>query len=422
MRQKLQTSDSNSKQSWFVRLFGSWFGLPAWQQIIVALVAGIGCGLLLGPKAHFLQPLGQIFIHAIQMLVVPVVTTAIMNAVLSMQHLDRIKKILLKTLSFYAIMMAVSASLGILVAWGLGIGHAQLGLQQLLPANGQATPPLDLAAALINFVPASAVAAMAGNNVIQILLFSFLFGLAIRFTGPAAKPVQDLIESLAKVVFQFSKIIIGFAPYGIFAIIASVFGEYGWRVLWPLAQFVFAVYLACFLLMAVVFTLGLILQRVPVRFFFKGSLPAILMAFTTSSSAATLPITMKCARDNLKLDPQLAGFLLPLGTSLNLNGLSIYLSVATVFAAQLFGIPLHLPQYLILVVTILLTCVGAAAVPGSALIVMGAVMSSIGIPLTALPLIAGVDRLNDMAQTATNVAGDLFATLSIVRSEKAQET
>jgi Na+/H+-dicarboxylate symporter len=154
----------------------------------------------------------------------------------------------------------------------------------------------------------------------------------------------------------------------------------------------------------------------PIKFF-KAIGQAMILSFTTSSSAATLPVTLKCAQEKLKISKNMSGFLLPLGTTFNLNGLSIYLAVATVFAANLYGIHLGLTQYCTIVITIVFTAMGAAAVPGSALIVMGAVMGSVGIPLGALPLIAGVDRLNDMAQTSTNVIGDLFATTLVAKSE-----
>jgi Na+/H+-dicarboxylate symporter len=144
----------------------------------------------------------------------------------------------------------------------------------------------------------------------------------------------------------------------------------------------------------------------------------MVTAYTTSSSAATLPITMRAARENLKLDPNVSDFLLPLGTSLNLNGLSIYLAVAAIFSAHIFGISLGLSEYITLVISIVLMAAGAAAIPGSALIVMGAIMQSSGIPIGALPLIAGVDRFNDMAQTVTNVIGDLFAATLLGKRKK----
>ena len=154
----------------------------------------------------------------------------------------------------------------------------------------------------------------------------------------------------------------------------------------------------------------------PLTFFGKVN-EALITAFTTSSSAATLPVTMRCARENLKINRSISDFLLPLGATLNLNGLAIYLSVATIFGANVFGVHLDLSQYFTLVITIVFAAAGAAAIPGSGLIVMSAVMTSVGVPLAVLPIIAGVDRFNDMAQTMTNVAGDLFATTLVAKSE-----
>jgi Na+/H+-dicarboxylate symporter len=203
----------------------------------------------------------------------------------------------------------------------------------------------------------------------------------------------------------------------VFALIAYVFGRYGLIVLLPLVKFIFTVYVGCVLQIILVYGAILLANGINPIKFFKAIGQAMILSFTTSSSAATLPVTLKCAQEKLKISKNMSGFLLPLGTTFNLNGLSIYLAVATVFAANLYGIHLGLTQYCTIVITIVFTAMGAAAVPGSALIVMGAVMGSVGIPLGALPLIAGVDRLNDMAQTSTNVIGDLFATTLVAKSE-----
>jgi Na+/H+-dicarboxylate symporter len=271
---------------------------------------------------------------------------------------------------------------------------------------------------LLGIVPSSSFQALATNNVLQILIFAFILGIALKNTGEEGKPVQDLFIAFSKVVFKFCRIVISFAPYGIFALIAAVFGQYGLSVLLPLAKLIGAVYLSCFLLIAIYYTGGLLLRGISPLFFFKGIISPMVTAYTTSSSAATLPITMRAARENLKLDPNVSDFLLPLGTSLNLNGLSIYLAVAAIFSAHIFGISLGLSEYITLVISIVLMAAGAAAIPGSALIVMGAIMQSSGIPIGALPLIAGVDRFNDMAQTVTNVIGDLFAATLLGKRKK----
>lgn len=393
-----------------------WFALSSWKQIVCGLFAGIAVGLIFKEKATVLEPIGTIFIHAIQMLVAPVVSTAIICAVISLQDFTRMGKLVAKAIVVYGIGMAVSATIGIIVANALSVGIG-FSLAQKTAATAIELHPFVLSEALVNFIPMSPIAAFASNNVMQILCFSVLFGIAIKLTGEKGKPVQDLFKSLSEVVFKFAKIIISFAPYGIFALIATVFGQYGLAVLLPLLKFIGAVYIACAALMVVFYSLGLLLARISPIWFFYHAIGPLVTAFTTSSSAATLPLTMRCAHKSLKVNSDAADFLLPLGTTLNLNGLAIYLSVATVFAAHLFGMEFTLAQYASLVITIVFTAAGAAAVPGSALIVMSAIMNSLGIPLGALPLIAGVDRFNDMAQTMTNVAGDLFATVIVAKSE-----
>lgn len=396
-----------------------WFALPSWKKILIGLAAGIVTGIVLQNKAVYLQPIGTVFIHLIQMLVVPVVFTAIICAVISIQDASKMKVFLSKAIFVYACTMAVSATIGILIANAIGVGYdlPQLTAEHM-HAAAAVTQHLSFGEILINFVPTSSVAAFAHNNVMQILLFAFLFGISLRMVGEKAKIVKDMFISLSDVVFQFAKIVIGFAPYGVFALIASVIGRYGVAILFSLFKLVAAVYLGCAILIIFVYGGMLWANGLRPKHFLSSVTDALITAFTTSSSAATLPVTMRCARDNLKINRSVSDFLLPLGATLNLNGLALYLSVAAIFAAHLFGVPLGLPQYVTLVITIVFAAAGAAAIPSSALIVMSAVMNSVGIPLTAIPIIAGADRFNDMAQTMTNVAGDLVAASLVAKSEK----
>ncbi len=398
-----------------LRPLRGWFRLPLWGQILIALVLGMATGLIGGHHVEPIQVVGLMFIHAIQMLVVPVVFTAIVCAVMSLDQLTQMRRLVLKALSLYALSMILAATIGVLCAITIGPGQ---GMQLHLSTAATLVQHVPTASeVLVSFIPISPVAAFVENNVIQILIFAVLLGLSIRLTGEAAKPVEALFKSFSKVVFKFSHIIISFSPYGVYALIAYVFGRYGIIVLLPLVKFVITVYVGCALQIILVYGAILFANGINPIKFLKAIGQAMILSFTTSSSAATLPVTLKCAEENLKISKTLSGFLLPLGTTFNLNGLSIYLATATIFAANLYGIHLGITQYCTIIITIVFTAMGAAAVPGSALIVMGAVMGSVGIPLGALPLIAGVDRLNDMAQTITNVIGDLFATTIVAKSE-----
>lgn len=398
-----------------------WWHLPSWKKISISLIAGIVAGITLGQRATIFKPIGIMFIHAIQMMIVPVVFTAIVCAVLKMHNSARVGKIWGKAILLYAISMMVASAIGIalslLIKPGVGL-HLDL-FAQALPildtSNHQLPSWQDV---LIGVVPSNPIVAFSQANILQILVFAIVLGFSINAAGEEGRVVAKLFQSFSSVVFKLAMIIMGFAPYGIFALLAWVLGEFGLSILLPLMEFVGVVYLGCFVMIALYYSGVLLLySRLNPIWFFKGIFSAAVVAFTTSSSAATLPQSLRCAEKNLGVPEKIAGFLLPLGTTLNLNGLSIYITVATLFSANIFAIHLLPSQYVTILLSTIIAAMGAAAVPGSALIVMGAVMASVGIPLGALPLIAGVDRFNDMAQTTTNVIGDLFAATVVAQNE-----
>lgn len=396
-------------------VISSWRKQPTWKKITISLFLGVVVGLVMGPNANYLKPIGNLFINAIHMMVAPVIFTAIVCAVISVKDTPKMGKITWQAFIIYAISMCIATIIGIAVALFVKPGAH---FHPLLNDALSVSKPPTFVELFENLIPRSPLAALVNEHVLQIVVFALIFGFSVRKAGKKAAIVRDFFEGLSAVVFKLAGIVISFAPLGIFALIAWTFGSYGIHALLPLTKFVFTVYLGCVLQILFVYTLVLMLvcRLSPIKFF-KGVLSAMAFSFTTSSSVATLPLSMRCAEDNLGISGSVARFLLPLGSSFNLNGLSIYLSVSVVFAANIYGIHLSLTQYITVVSSIVLTCMGVAAVPGSALIVMGAVMSAVGIPLGALALIAGVDRLNDMAQTSTNVTGDLFSATIIADNQ-----
>lgn len=396
--------------------FTRWFKLPTWKKILIAMALGIVVGLLIGDKAIYLKPIGALFINAIKMMIVPVVFTAIVCAILSMNDLKKMRRVGIKTVILYAISMTVSTIIGLSIATLIAPG---VGLS--LPAS---TDTISIgkipsfAEMIVSIVPTNIITAFSTVNILQILIFSIFIGISINMAGKPAEQVKTFFQSLSSVVFKLTSLVMSFAPYGIFALMADTAGEYGINALLPLFKLILSGYIACLVLCVVFYSLVLkwIARLNPLRFY-QGITNAIILAFSSASSTATLPVSVRNAEDNLGISRGIAGFLLPLGTTLNLNGLAIYLSIASVFAANIYGIQLDLTHYVTLVVAIVLTSMGAGGIPGSALIVMGAVMSAIGLPLGAIPLIAGIDRVIDMGMTATNVVGDLFATAVIAKSE-----
>lgn len=395
-----------------------WIYLDAWKKIFVALILGIIVGLLLGENAKLLKPIANLFINAIHMIIVPVVFTVIVCAIIAMEDFKEMRRISLRAVVLYSLSMAVATFVGISIALLIAPGEGlPLILDGSYPIQAKEVPTLIMM--IESIIPKSPFGAFVDGNVLQIVVFSIFFGISINLAGEKAAPVANMFKSLSAVVFKFAGLVMSFSPYGIFAFIAWTFGNLGLQALWPLVKFVFTVCLACLIQILLVYalTLWLVTGERPHKFLKKLLYP-MTFAFTTCSSAATLPISIACVQKNWGVSKSLADFLLPLGASFNLNGLSIYLSVTTIFAANIYGIELIFSDYILLFVTIILTSMGIAALPGSAIIVMGAVMSSVGIQLGALGIIIGVDRLNDMVQTATNVAGDIYATVLISHIEE----
>jgi len=398
------------------KLLKRWAALETWQKILFAMASGIVLGLILGDKATYIKPVGTLFINAIKMMIVPVVFTAIVCAILSMNDPQKMRRIGIKTLALYITSMTIATIIGLTVTTYIAPGA---GLTLTLNDHVVVGQMPSVMEAVVNIIPSNVFNAFSTANILQLLVFAIFVGVAINLAGPKAALIKDFFIALSAVVFKLTAIVMKFAPYGIFALLATTVGEFGIHALLPLFKLILAGYLSC-LLLCVIFYAGTLrfFAKLKPSHFYKGIAHAFLLGFSSSSSTATLPVSVRCAEENLGVSKGIAGFLLPLGTTLNLNGLAIYLSTATVFAANIYGIHLGFAHYLTLLISIVLTSMGAGGIPGSAIIVMGAVMSSIGLPLGAIPLIAGIDRIIDMGMTATNVAGDLFATTMIAKSEK----
>lgn len=398
-------------------IFATWKRMHSWQKILLGLASGVLTGVVLGPNAIYLKPIGTIFINGINMMVTPVVFTSIVCAIISINDPKRMRRLGLKTISLYVISMAVAAVIGLAIATLIGPGknfHPNLGAEV---ANTQHIP--SLVETLINIVPANPVNAFAHGHVIQILVFALLLGIAINMTGEAAEPVSKFFRSFSLVVFKLTSLVMSFAPLGIFALMAWVAGEFGLDVLVPLLKLILTVYVGCLLQSLLFFApvLAFVSKLNPWQFF-RNIVNPLLMSFTSSSSAATLPTTLKTAEEKVGIPASIGQFLLPLGMSLNMNGMAVFLGIATVFTANLYGTSLGLTQYLTVILSIILTGMGSGGMPGTGIIAISAVLSSVGLPLGAIPLLAGVDRINDMVQTATNVTADMFVATVIAKHEK----
>jgi len=393
----------------------TWTGSKLWLRILVALILGVAVGAVFGDTAAALKPIGTLFINTIKMLIVPLIFVSLVCGVTSMKDPARMGRIGFKTVILFLLTTAFAILIGLGIGTILepGVGVA---IDNAAPVTAKEAP--SLVNILVNLVPKNPVSALATGNVLQIIVFAILLGLAINLAGEKAKPVDTLFNSLSEVMIKLTHIVMEFAPIGVFALMAWVAGTYGLDILLPMAKVIFAVYLAC-ILHAVIVMGGFV--RVftglsPVKFF-KGIFDAQAVAFTSTSSSATLPVTIQCARENLGVSKNTSSFVLPLGATINMDGTAIYQGVAVLFIAQAFGVDLSFADYITIILTATLASIGTAGVPGAGLIMLSLVLTSVGLPLEGVALIAGIDRILDMARTSLNVTGDSMVNLVVAKSE-----
>jgi Na+/H+-dicarboxylate symporter len=390
-------------------------------KILIGLILGIVAGLIGGPESinlakTWIAPIGTLFINLIKMVIVPVVLASLVVGAASLGDVKKLGRVGLKTIVFYLFTTAVAVTIGIVFAFLMDPGK---GLS--IPANAvfkaKEAPPLSQV--LINMFPTNPIQALYNADMLQIIVFALFLGVGITLVGQRAKPVENFFDGLAEVTYKIIDIIMKLAPYGVFALIMPVVAANGPKVLIPLAKVILAVYAGC--LFHMFFTYGFFLSTFgrmnPIKFF-KGIFPAQLIAFSTCSSAATLPVNLKCTQENLGVSKEVSSFVLPLGATINMDGTAIYQGLCALFVAQVYGIDLSLGQMAIIVLTGTLASIGAAGVPGAGLIMLTLTLQSVNLPIEGIALIAGIDRVLDMARTTLNITGDAVASLIVQRSEE----
>ena len=395
-----------------------WTAVPLWRRVVAGLILGLIAGLVLGPGAAALKPLGDIFLRAIKLLVAPLILVTIVSGISAMDQPGRLGRVGLKAAALYLVTTVFAITIGLVLAVVFAPGSG-LTLDLTAAAAAPVQPPRGIDV-LTGLVPDNPFAALANGNVLQIIVFAVLLGAAVVAVGEAARPLRDVIDSAAAVMIKLTGFIMELAPFGVFALIAWVAGTQGAGVIAPLLKLILAVYAACLIHAAVVYgSLVAVLARLSPVKFFTGVTDATAVAFSTASSSGTLPVTLRCAEANLGVSRPVAGFVLPLGATVNMDGTALYQGVAAVFVAQAFGVDLAFADYLIIVATATLAAIGTAGVPGAGLIMLATVLTAVGLPLEGAAVIAGVDRLLDMARTAVNVTGDAAVTVVVAQREGA---
>ncbi|MCL1058906.1 dicarboxylate/amino acid:cation symporter [Shewanella gelidimarina] len=388
--------------------------IPFWQKVLAAFVLGATVGVIFGESATVLKPLGDLFISAIKMLVAPLIFCAIVVSITSLGSEANLKRLSFKTLGMFMFTGTIASFIGLTIGSLIDMG----GSMELVATEVSERQVPGFAQVLLNMIPVNPFASLAEGNVLQIIVFAALIGIAINKVGEKAAPLKRTLEAGAEVMFQLTRMVLQLTPIGVFGLMAWVVGEYGLSMLLPLAKFIGAIYLAA--LIHIVFVYGGLVKfaaKLSPLQFFRKAMPAQIVAFTTASSFGTLPASTRCT-ESMGVSKRYSSFVLPLGATMNMDGCGgIYPAIAAIFIAQIYGIQLDMTDYMLIAVTATVASVGTAGVPGSAMVMLTVTLGVVGLPLEGIAFIAAIDRIIDMIRTATNVTGDMMTAVVIGKSE-----
>jgi Na+/H+-dicarboxylate symporter len=404
--------------------------------MIAGILVGIGCNLILDlpdpqsiPETDLgkwiqgvlingvFDTVGQIFIASLKLLVVPMVFVSLVCGAAALGGHNRMGMMASKTLILYLMTTALAIALAILFAVIIQPG---VGVQVVADANYVAQPIPSLKQTILDIFPDNPIAAMVEANMLQVIVFSILFGLAISRTGgETEKSVVTFFDNMNIVILKMVMMLMHIAPYGVFCLLAKLFSGLGLSLIDNLAKYFFLVIFVLVIHGFVVYGFLLkVLTGLNPIIFFKKMWKVMTFAFSTSSSNATLPINLRTVEHDLGVDNKIASFSVPLGATINMDGTAIMQGVATVFIAQVYQIDIGITGYLMVILTATLASIGTAGVPGVGMITLAMVLQSVGLPAEGIAMIIGVDRFLDMVRTAVNVTGDSVVSVIVAKSEK----
>ena len=395
-------------------------------QILIALVAGIVVGLICSAigeggaafTANYLKPFGDIFVNLLKFIVVPVVLLSMIDGILSMGDMKKVGSVGVKTVVYFLCTTAIACVIGLVFA-NIFAGanlfpdlHDPLGAAEYEPKafNG-------FMSVLVDIFPSNMWSSFVNANMLQVIVVSLFFGGSIMVAGEKGKLARDIVTSFYAVIEKLMEFVISLSPIGVFTYMAWVTATQGANILGSLALVILCAYIGYIVHAVLVYSLSaqVFVGMSPIKFF-KGAFAAMIFAFTSTSSAATLPVSKECANE-LGADDDISAFVLPLGSTINMDGTAIYQCVATVFIASCAGIHLSLSQMVIVVVTATLASIGTAGVSGAGMIMLAMVLETLGIPVAYIGLIVAVDRIFDMGRTCLNVTGDIACAVCVSKWE-----
>jgi Na+/H+-dicarboxylate symporter len=403
-----------------------------WLKVIIGMVLGVATGVVLGPSVGLVKPVmasaignwlalpGRLFLILIQMIVIPLVFASVIRGLTSGGSLAQLRSLGLRVAIYFVFTTTVAIGIGLAVALLIQPGHyIDSAMVQQAVGSGQAALPStvpgmptlgDLPQKLVTILPSNPLTSMVEGQMLQVVLFAIIFGVAlVMMPREKAQPMLDVLGSLLEVCMTVVRVAMRLAPYAVFGLMTQLTTKIGLDALLGMAVYVGTVLLGLVLLLCFYLVVVLIVGRTrPIRFL-SAAREVMLLAFSTSSSAAVLPVTMKTAQEKLHIRPSIAQFVIPLGATINMDGTALYQGVAAIFLAQVFGVDVGTGGMLLIIVTAVGASIGAPATPGVGIVILAMVLESVNIPVAGIALILGVDRVLDMSRTAVNVCGDLAA-------------
>lgn len=410
--------------------------LPLYTKILIGLLAGVVFGIFANQLGfsdfvtNYIKPIGSAFIRLISMVVVPLVFASLLVGITSLNDIRKLGRIGAKTVVYYLCTTIIAISIGLLLANTLrpGAGLSEEARTKLIQNSGeevgtqieQGLKKPKVKDIFLNIIPTNPVKSFVEGKMLQIIFIALFCGICLNLIrSERSKPVVDFFKGVNDVVIQMVHIIMKIAPYGVFALISAVTADFGLNILHILLKYSLVVVIGLFLHVTIIYSSALkIFSKQKISTFFRGIRPAQLIAFSSASSSATLPVTMECTEKNLGVPGEICSFALPLGATINMDGTALYHGVSTVFITQVYGMSLAPAQQLTIVLTALLASIGTAGTPAAGVITLAIVLKSIGVPLEGIAIIMGVERILDMCRSVVNVTGDASCAVVVASTER----
>ncbi|MPM38895.1 Proton/glutamate-aspartate symporter [bioreactor metagenome] len=390
------------------------------SKIFIGFALGIILGLVFGEKVTVIKPLGDIFLTLIKMIVVPLVFCSITSGVASIGDINKLKRIGSKTLIYFVVATMLAGIIGLVIAQLVQPGS---GVElNMIQANSkyQAKEMPTLAKTLLDMFPSNPIKALVDGNLMQIIVFSLFLGISLTLLGEKGKKAIELFNIGTEAMYKMTAIVMDFSPIGVAALMACSIGEYGLKIFGPLGKFILTDYLG---LLAVIIFLYVpmikFIAKIPLGYFFKKVVQIWMVTASTTSSSGTLPVTISVTKKKYGVSDELAEFILPLGATMNMNGAVVYYAAAVMFVSQIYGVAMDLSQQVLIIILATIISIGSPGIPGGGIVMTIMLLTTMGLPMEIVGMIAGIYRIIDMGHTTLNVTGDVITSLCIARSENA---